>query len=85
MKRVDYIFDGTAIIFTATQTEEVLRIVSIIITTLATLCSLAFSLYQWYKTAKSDGHITKDEIKEAGKIVSDHITKIDDLTKKKEE
>ena len=83
--RIDYIFDGVAVVFTASQTQEVLQIISIILTCLATLFSLAFTLYTWYLKAKSDGHITKDEIKEAGKIVDDHLKQIDDITKKKKE
>ena len=83
--RIDYIFDGLAVVFTASQTQEVLQIISIILTCLATLFSLAFTLYTWWKKAKSDGQITKDEIIEAGKIVDDHLKQIDDITKKKKE
>lgn len=83
--RIDYIFDGLAVVFTASQTQEVLQIISIILTCLATLSSLAFTLYLWWKKAKSDGQITKDEIIEAGKIVDDHLKQIDDITKKKKE
>lgn len=50
---------------TALQTEEVLRIVSLIITILGAIISMiVLPLLTWYKNAKRDGKITKDEIKE---------------------
>lgn len=50
---------------TALQTEEVLRIVSLIITILGAIISMiVLPLITWYKNAKKDGKITQDEIKE---------------------
>ena len=50
---------------TALQTEEVLRIVSLIITILGAIISMiVLPLLTWYKNAKKDGKITQDEIKE---------------------
>lgn len=84
MKRIDYILDGIGLTFTLSQTEELLRVISIILTTIATLCSLAFSLYNWYKSAKSDGHITKEEIRDAGDIINGHLNTLNDDIKKKD-
>ena len=50
---------------TALQTEEVLRIVSLIITILGAIISMiVLPILTWYKNAKRDGKITQDEIKE---------------------
>lgn len=72
--RIDYLLDvgafGSAIYATI---EKNLEIISWTIACIAGLVSLAFSLYQWYKEAKSDGKITKDELKEGAKIVKDHF------------
>lgn len=72
--RIDYLLDvgafGGAIYATI---EKSLEVISWTIACIAGLVSLAFSLYQWYKEAKSDGKITKDELKEGAKIVKDHF------------
>lgn len=78
---------GTAVsgIGTAIQTNEVLQIISLCITILGGIVSLMIiPLLNWYKNAKSDGKITKDEIKEGTKIIQDGISEIkEDLDKNK--
>ena len=50
---------------TALQTEETLRIVSLIITILGAIISMiVLPLLTWYRNAKKDGKITQEEIKE---------------------
>ena len=61
-------------IFTGLQTDEILQIVSLILTIVATIFSISFTIYNWYKRAKEDGKITPDEVNEL----------IDDLKNKKE-
>lgn len=53
-----------AMIFTAVQPDEILQYVSLGLTILATLSSLSFTIYNWYKKASADGKITKDEVEE---------------------
>ena len=56
---------GTALSATGTalQTNEVLQTISLIITILGGLLTLiVIPLYNWYKNAKKDGKITKEEI-----------------------
>ena len=48
-------------IFTGLQTDEVLQIVSLILTIVATIFSISFTIFNWYKKAKEDGKITKEE------------------------
>ena len=59
--RIDFITDAVAGIMTALQPDEYLRIMSLILTCISVTLSLAFTLYKWYKTAKTDGKITIDE------------------------
>ena len=64
---------------TAIQTEDVLRYISLGITILGGLISMIIiPLWNWYKNAKKDGKITKEEIEEGVKIVSDGSQNIKD-------
>lgn len=65
---------GTSIsaIGTATQTNDKLQSISLVITIIGGVITfLVIPLLNWYKNAKKDGKIDKEEIKEAGKIVID--------------
>ncbi len=71
-----YIMTGVSTVFTALQTEEVLRIISIVITCLSAAIAMSYSIYKWYKEAKKDGEISSDEIKE---ITGDISKNLNDL------
>lgn len=63
---------GTSIsaIGTATQTNDKLQTISLVITIIGGVITfVVIPLLNWYKNAKKDGKIDKEEIKEAGKIV----------------
>ena len=65
---------------TALQTEEVLRIVSLIITILGAIISMiVLPLITWYKNAKKDGKITQDEIKEGVDTLQEGIEGVKDV------
>lgn len=50
---------------TALQTNEVLQTISLIITIIGAIISMIIiPVITWYKNAKKDGKITKDEVKE---------------------
>lgn len=66
---------------TAAQTNETFRLISLILTILATLVVLARNVYDWYIKANKDGKIDKEEIKELVDIVGDGIEKIDNTIK----
>ena len=58
---------GTALSATGTalQTNEILQTISLIITILGAIISMiVLPLITWYKNAKKDGKIDKEEIKE---------------------
>ena len=54
--------NGVSYFFTAIQPEDVLRWVSLGLTIIATIVSLAFTIYTWWKKASADGKITEDEV-----------------------
>lgn len=61
---------------TILQTNEVFQILQIILTISALAVGLAYRLWHWYKEAKKDGKITKEEIEEAVDIT---ITGLHDI------
>lgn len=72
---------------TATQTNETLQTISLIITIVGGLITLIIiPLYTWYKNAKKDGKITKEEIDDGLDTLQEGIKGIKDIvddTKKK--
>lgn len=69
---------GLSAVFTGLQTEELFRIIQLVLTCLATVVTLAFTIYKWWKKAKEDNKITFDELAEGANIVSKGI---DDIQK----
>lgn len=67
---------------TGLQTNEVLEMISLIITIVGGIITfIVVPLINWYKHAKQDGKITTDEIKDAVEIVKDGVEEINDKTK----
>lgn len=69
---------GTAfgIVGTATQTNETLRTISLIITIVGALITyILVPILSWYLRARKDKKITKDEIKEGIDIISEGVEK----------
>ena len=75
-KRIDYLFDSIAIVFASVQPEVLFRYISLILSILATLISIAFSVWQWWTRASADGKISKDEIKEGVEILHNGTNEI---------
>lgn len=70
---------GTAlgVLGSATQTREILQIVSIIITIIGGVITwIVIPVLNWYKKAKSDGKVTTDELIEGAKVTKDGIDKV---------
>lgn len=61
---INYSLDGIAFILTGLQTEAVFQIISLILTIIATLISIFFTIVSWYNKAKKDGVISKEEYDE---------------------
>lgn len=71
----NYLGNIAGVVFSAIQSNEVLSIISWVLTLIATCVSIAFTLWKWWKKASADGKIDEQEIDELGTIV-------DDITKK---
>lgn len=62
---------GLAVLGTATQLNEVLQTISLIITILGALVSfVVVPLLSWHRNAKKDGKITADELKDAAETLA---------------
>ena len=88
--RNEYIYGSvgvaTSAAGTAMQTNDVLQTISLVITIIGGLITFVFvPLYNWYKQAKKDGKITKDEIKDAAKTLEEGVKEFADNVKKGED
>jgi len=78
---------GTIIsaIGTATQTNEILQTISLVITILGAVIScIIIPLVNWYNKSKTDGKITKEEFNEGVKTLQEGITEAKNLVKDKD-
>lgn len=74
------------VIGTATQTNEVLETISLVITILGALVSFVIvPILNWWRNAKKDGKITLDEVQEGAEILKDGIDKTTETTKGKKQ
>ena len=80
---------GTALsaVGTGLQTNDVLQTISLVITIVGGLITfIIVPLFNWYKTAKKDGKIDKDELKDGVDIIVDGSQKVkDEVDKQKHE
>lgn len=78
---------GTALsaVGTGLQTSEVLQIISLVLTIIGSLITIAMAIINWWKKAKADGKITSDEIQEGIEIIQDGIDDLKDKTKEDKE
>lgn len=74
-------YGGTAFgtVMTVIQTNEILQIIQGILTLIALLVTIAYTIWKWWKNASKDGKITPQEIDDLMDEVKD-IT--DDVNKK---
>lgn len=76
----EYIFGGIGatlgVVGTATQVNELLQTISLIITILGAVVSfIVVPLLTWYKNAKKDGKISSDELNDALGRIADGLDK----------
>lgn len=84
----EYIAGGVGaalgVVGTATQINETLQTISLIITILGALVSfVVVPLLNWFKSAKKDGKITEDEISEGVETLQEGISKTQETIEKK--
>lgn len=75
---IDYICCVVATVLTVAQTNEIFQLVSLILTCIATLTAIGFTIYKWVKKAKADGKIDKEEIEELVDIIEDGAEELKD-------
>ena len=65
---------------TALQPQEVLQIISLIITIIGAIISMIIiPILTWYKNAKKDGKITIDEVEEGVKTLQEGSEKVQQI------
>lgn len=69
-------------LLTIAQTDEIFRIISLVLTIISAIVVLARNIYEWYLKAKKDGKIDADEGKELIDIVDDGVNDLKDNIKK---
>ena len=62
-------------VLSAVQENEVLQIVSFVLSAITSVLLIAFRIWAWYKEATKDGKITKEEIDEAIDIINEEKPK----------
>ena len=65
-------------VLTITQTKEIFQIISLVLSILISLLIITGKVINWWKKAKEDGKITKEEIEEIVNNVGDDIDKINE-------
>ena len=62
MKRLDYLFDVSALVLAIAQNDVLLKYIQLALGIIATLLSIAYTIWKWWKKASADGKITKEEV-----------------------
>ena len=81
-KALDFIGIAFQSMLTLAQTDEIFKIISLILTIITTTIVLARNIYEWYIKAKKDGKIDADEGKELIDIVDKGVNDLKDNIKK---
>ena len=63
------IVNSLTYVLASLQTNEILQIIEFVLSGLTSIILIGFRLWKWYKEAKKDGEITRDEIAEAINIL----------------
>ena len=78
---LDILGIGVQAIFTAIQTDEVLRWVAFGFTIFSVILNIAYNIWRWWKKSKEDGKISLDEVDELVDIVKDGSDSLSNITK----
>ena len=70
-EHLDILGIGIQAIFTAVQTDEVLRWISFGFTLVSVILTIAYNIWRWWKKSKEDGKISMKEVDELGEIIKD--------------
>lgn len=83
-KVVDCCMIGMNVILTASQANERLQTIQLILNIISIGIVIAINLLRYYKKANKDGKITIDELEEGANIIKDGIDDIKDVIKHEE-
>ena len=70
-EHLDILGIGLQAIFTAIQSDEVLRWISFGFTLVSVILTIAYNIWRWWKKSKEDGKISMNEVDELGDIIKD--------------
>ena len=62
----------------ALQDNPILQGVQLGLSILTSIVLVAYRIWKWWNEAKKDGKITKDEVEEGAKIISDGLEDVND-------
>ena len=82
MKHADIGGNVLLYILTIAQTNETFQIIELVVSILVSLVILGYRLWKWFKEAKKDGKITKEEIKDGIDTLVDGVEDIKDKIEK---
>lgn len=57
--------------------NQIIVICNLVLTIIATIVSLVYTIWKWWKKAKEDGKITEDEVDELVDQINDTVNKED--------
>ena len=80
-EHLDILGIGLQAIFTAIQTDEVLRRISFGFTLVSVILTIAYNIWRWWRKSKEDGKISIDEVDELVDIVKDGSDSLTNITK----
>lgn len=80
-EHLDILGIGLQAIFTAIQTDEVLRWISFGFTLVSVILTIAYNIWRWWRKSKEDGKISIDEVDELVDIVKDGSDSLKNITK----
>ena len=69
---ISYIGSTLGGIFTIVQSNEIFQLVSLILTIISVLVSVAFFIYRWIIMATKDGKIDEEEVNELTNILDEN-------------
>lgn len=84
-EKVSWSVNGCSYLFTMILTNETFQTISLILSIITSLVLLFYRIWKWWKEAKKDGIITKEEINEGVNIIVDSTEEISKKAKNKKE
>ena len=80
-KMVDCCMIGLNVILTASQANERLQTIQLILNIISIVIVIIINLLRWYTSSKQDGKITIDELEEGATIIKDGVNEIKNVIK----